>query len=228
MRFLSSLPPDKEHPLRQTARAPSQADEPEDILKQRARRRLLGALILVSMLIITLPFIFDAAPTQIAHQANIYIHPPALPSHSTISPPHRTAVPIEAPTQQSKNHVPTSNSAHSALSNGEVIVTPTPNKAVANKTNEAAEKNPAFATHQANAASHFVVQAGVFISEERAHNWLTKLKTSKLPAHIEVKKMPEGERYFLRVGPFSDRTLAELAQKRIKTIGLPSIISESH
>lgn len=227
MRFLSSLPPDKEHPLRQTvSRAPSQADEPEDILKQRARRRLLGALILVSMLIITLPFIFDAAPTQIGHQADIYIRPPALPGDSNISPPHTTSAPLETPAQQGKNHVATSDSAHSALSSGEVIMTPS--KAIASKTKEAAEKNTTSTTHQANATSHFFIQAGVFISEERAHNWLTKLKASKLPAYIEAKKMPEGERYFLRVGPFTERTLADLAQKKIKTIGLPSIISESH
>lgn len=230
MRFLSSLPPDKEYPLRRTARVPSQAnsDEPEDILKQRARRRLLGALILVSILIITLPFIFDAAPAQITPQANIYIRQ-STPSHTTTSPPIAISAQAEMPTQHNKNSAATSDSTHSALSSGEVIMTPTPSKVVTNKIPEISEKN--VATHQVNTitntTNHFFIQAGVFISKERAHHWLTKLKANKLPAYVEQKKMPEGERYFLRVGPFAEKTLAELSQKKIQTVGLSSIISES-
>ncbi len=229
MRFLSSLPP-KESPLRRTARSPSPAhsDEPEDILKQRARRRLLGALILVSMLVITLPFIFDTTPAQTSHQTHIYIR---QPSHAPISPPLATSIQAETPTSQSKSHVAISDSMQSALSSGETILPPIPNKAGTDKPQETTEKNTAFVTHPANSSTHaanyFFVQAGVFISEERAHNWLTKLKANKLPAYIEQKKLPEGARYFLRAGPFPERNLAELAQKKVQAVGLSSIISES-
>lgn len=233
MRFLSSLTPNKESPLRRTARAssPTHSDEPEDILKQRARRRLLGALILVSILVTMLPFIFDNTPAQISHQTNIYIHQPIHSSRTAISPPLSASMQTDTPAPQNRNNVATSNPTQSALSSGEIIMTPIPNKASTNNVQETSEKNAAFVTHPVNSSAHarsyFFVQAGVFISEERAHSWLTKLKANKLPAYIEQKKLPEGERYFLRAGPFAERNLAELAQKRVQTVGLSSIISES-
>ncbi|HBO80274.1 MAG TPA: sporulation protein, partial [Cupriavidus sp.] len=67
---------------------------------------------------------------------------------------------------------------------------------------------------------------GAFSSEERAKNWLAKLKESKVPAYVEKKTLADGERNLLRAGPFTSRDAAEAAEKKVKAIGLTSKIVE--
>lgn len=74
----------------------------------------------------------------------------------------------------------------------------------------------------------FILLIGAFASEERAHNWLSKLKADKIPGYIEHRKVPEkGDLALLRAGPFKDRASAEAAQKRAEQIGLtPKLVQQ--
>ncbi|XHO05171.1 hypothetical protein ACEQUB_02068 [Ralstonia syzygii] len=74
----------------------------------------------------------------------------------------------------------------------------------------------------------FLLLIGAFASEDRARNWLGKLKGEKIPGYIEHKKVPDkGDLALLRAGPFSDRASAEAAQKRAEQLGLtPKLVQQ--
>ncbi|MNS90850.1 Sporulation related domain protein [compost metagenome] len=71
-----------------------------------------------------------------------------------------------------------------------------------------------------------MILIGAFSSEERAKNWLAKLKASKVPAYVEKKTLADGERILLRAGPFTDRDAADAADKKVKAVGLTSKVVE--
>ena len=92
-----------------------------------------------------------------------------------------------------------------------------------------AQPAPQAATPSADASGNkFVLLIGAFASEDRARNWLGKLKAEKIPGYIEHKKVPEkGDLALLRAGPFNDRAAAEAAQKRAEQIGLtPKLVQQ--
>jgi len=92
-----------------------------------------------------------------------------------------------------------------------------------------AQPAPQAAAPSADASGNkFVLLIGAFASEDRARNWLSKLKAEKIPGYIEHKKVPEkGDLALLRAGPFSDRAAAEAAQKRAEQIGLtPKLVQQ--
>jgi len=72
-----------------------------------------------------------------------------------------------------------------------------------------------------------VIQIGAFASEERTKGWITKLKEQKIPNYVLNKTNPEGVKlYVLRAGPFTDKEAAEVAEKKIKAMGLTPRIVE--
>jgi DedD protein len=94
----------------------------------------------------------------------------------------------------------------------------------AEKAGAQAENRPAEA--KAQGSGKYLVLIGAFSSEERARNWMTKLKEGKVPAYIERKVLADGERVLLRAGPFTDRGAADAAEKRVRAIGLTARVVE--
>lgn len=193
-------------------------DESEYTLKQRARRRLIGASLLVILSVLLLPRIFDTVQPVPHHDIKINL---LSSTDSTASVPAPDASKTVTPL------VDAYASSIASLSQGEKVIKP---MAVA-KTQQK-ESHHVNGMSISDAQSHkvatkkFLLKAGAFASETRAHNWLAKLKSAKLPAYIEHKKLPEGDRYLVRVGPYADYEFAQAVQKKLQTMGLPSIISE--
>jgi DedD protein len=83
------------------------------------------------------------------------------------------------------------------------------------------KSKPDDASKKIASSSKFIIQIGAFASEERAKGWITKLKDQKIPYSVSNKTNSEGTKlYVLRAGPFSDKELAETAEKKIKAMGL--------
>lgn len=217
----------------------------EDPERQRARHRLIGAAVLVLITVIGLPRILDSNPKAINNDiaVNILTSLPAPVSVSGVeekSPvsklsPKETAedkgavanssasVPDIKPDTQSKADAKTSTSADAknesksssqnkpnglGLAAGEEVVAATKSKA------EDAPKKQV-------STGKFIVQIGAFASEERAKGWTAKLKDQKIPYTVSNKTNSDGVKLtVLRAGPFSDRDVAETAEKKIKAMGL--------
>jgi len=227
--------------------------DPELPQKQRARRRLIGAVVLVGAAVVVLPLVFDAKPRPVTDAVAVQIQDQPIDRGAKAS--------VDEPkvaSRRSAPHAPGSSADQpQALDQGEEVVAsadtpspstpapaqntpsakPTPPKTVASLTPPADSKpatKPAQPAPQAAAPSadasggKFVLLIGAFASEDRARNWLGKLKAEKIPGYIEHKKVPEkGDLALLRAGPFSDRAAAEAAQKRAEQIGLtPKLVQQ--
>lgn len=204
---------------RRTVYRENDGDE-ESVLQQRARWRLIGASILVVMSIIILPKILDVAPPPASFpEVKIHSqHPNDISASSSVADPGNASVSVPQPSTALPSAVP----AEASLSEGEQLVS---QPAIAS-TSHRSQVNHQNASQSSAGAGKIFLKAGAFASETRAYNWLAKLKAAKLPAYVNHKKMAEGERYLLRVGPFVDHASAQTAQKKLQNMGLPSIITE--
>jgi len=209
--------------------------DPDFPQKQRARRRLIGAVVLLAVAIIVLPIIFEHKPRPVSEDIGVKVaNGPAQSQKPKVEP--RKADPLPPAPAAARNDA--------ALDAGEEIV----NAAVASPSSSAAkpadakpaevkvadkpaevkstDKPAAKPADKASGSGKYLILIGAFASEERAKNWLAKLKESKVPAYVEKKTLADGERNLLRAGPFSDREAAEAAEKRVRAIGLTSKLVE--
>ena len=192
----------------------------EQRLRQRARWRLLGACLLVAISVAFLPELLDVASQPVTAVADIKIRQQRTDSSTAVAE-HSSSL----STPRSSISLSSTKSAEMALSEGEEVVPQHSTKAITQES--LATRNNAVPASQINpVTAKFFLKAGAFASEARAYNWLAKLKAAKLSAHIHHKKMAEGERYLVRVGPFTDHESAQAAQKKLQNMGLPSIITE--
>ncbi len=227
--------------------------DPELPQKQRARRRLIGAVVLVGAAVVVLPLVFDAKPRPVTDAVAVQIQDQPIDRGAKAS----TDEPKVASRRSAPRAPGSSADQPQALDQGEEVVAsadtpspispapaqntpsaqPTPPKMVASLTPPAdakpaakpAQPAPQAAAPSADASGNkFVLLIGAFASEDRARNWLSKLKAEKIPGYIEHKKVPEkGDLALLRAGPFSDRAAAEAAQKRAEQIGLtPKLVQQ--
>lgn len=215
--------------------------DPELPQKQRARRRLIGAVVLVGAAVVVLPLVFDSKPRPVTDAVAVQIQDQPVDRGAKVS--------SEEPKVASRRSAPRAAGQAQALDQGEEVVAandapvasasapaakPTPPKTVASVTPPADTKPAAKPAQQAATSNtdakdgKFVLLIGAFASEDRARNWLSKLKAEKIPGYIEHKKVPEkGDLALLRAGPFNDRASAEAAQKRAEQIGLtPKLVQQ--
>lgn len=218
--------------------------DPELPQKQRARRRLIGAVVLVGAAVVVLPLVFDAKPRPVTDGVAVQIQDQPVDRGAKAS--------ADEPKVASRRSAPRADGAApqqaQALDQGEEVVSsaggsstastpaagkPSP-KAVASATatDIKPQAKPAASVQAAPAAEakdgKFLLLIGAFASEDRARNWLSKLKGEKIPGYIEHKKVPEkGDLALLRAGPFNDRASAEAAQKRAEQLGLtPKLVQQ--
>ena len=190
----------------------------EDPERQRARHRLIGAIFLVTVAVAGLPIIFDSKPKQYNNDIAIQIIQPGAKEEKKADPKpeeSRTeaAVPNKDANKDTKKEEPKSDKpapVAKTLDKGEEVL------AILE------DKKTASATHK------FIVQIGVFSSEDRVKNWQKKLTEQKVATYVDHKNNKEGVKlHYLRSGPYSDRAAAEAAEKKIKYVGLsPKIIEQ--
>lgn len=189
--------------------------DPEFPQKQRARRRLIGAVVLMVAAVIVLPIVFESKPRPVSEDVSVKVTGGQGAQKPRVEP--RKADPLP-PAPAARNDA-------AALDAGEEIVnTPQPaaTAAAADKPAQRAEAKP----EAKPGSGKYLILIGAFSSEERAKGWLAKLKASKVPAYVEKKVLADGERILLRAGPFSDRDAADAADKRIRAVGLASRVVE--
>jgi DedD protein len=168
-----------------------------NVLKRRGRRRLVGAIALVLLAVIVLPWIFDPQPRQ-APPVSVRIpsldetpfKPKPVPKPS--APPVEAAKPAPAPD-------------------------PAPAKPEAAK--PAPAPAPAAERARAEAAlanAQFIVPVGAYADPAAV---IGRLKTAKLPYFTEPVATAKGTVTRVRAGPFSSRDAADKAHKQLKGLG---------
>lgn len=185
--------------------------DPDLPQKQRARRRLIGAVVLMLLAVIFLPLLFESQPKPVNEDVAVLM-PRTEPARPRAAPTPARPAEREAPAAQ-------------GLDEGETVV---PAPAAAQPSKRPATEEPARAerTEAPAKSGKYIILIGAFSSEERAKNWQAKLRAAKIPNYIEHKKLADGDRNLLRAGPFNDHESALEAEKKVKAIGLTAIVRE--
>ncbi|MCA8220323.1 SPOR domain-containing protein [Burkholderia sp. BC1] len=218
--------------------------------KQRARRRLVGAIALVVAAVIVLPMVLDSHPKPVTDDIAIDI--PNRPAHQPAASRDDDAADVQAgvahdepPASEAVAAAPAPAPAPKAAAkpapkpDTTATASVTPPKAAAPAAKPAAPKPAApkpapvasaeaagadtsdASSPSSPAGARFAVQLGSFKDDATARSWATKLKSAGVPAYVERRKQADGSTAtLLRAGPFADRAAASAAIAKVREAGL--------
>jgi DedD protein len=204
----------------------------EDPEKQKARHRLLGAGLLVLLAIVGLPKVFDSQPKKVSNDVVLQMVASVVDSSKDRN--HKNdAKAVEEKLIEKKEDFVKKEGVESTKD-----VTPTKLEDVKDsKSSKLAEKEKALSQGEEvvediskakkTTATKYSVNIGSFPTADRAKKWGVKLKEQKIPYFTQEKKKDDETVYMLRAGPFIDKSEAEVAEKKIKSMGLNPKIVES-
>lgn len=216
-------------------------------LRQQARRRLLGAAVLVGIGIVAFPIVFETQPRPVPMDLPIVI-----PSKDKLEPPRVNVAAADLPTSlpaaaqlepvaepvgegaaepaQSQSQSQSQGPASAPAIVAKPVVAPAAEKA------KPAEKSPskpadkqadnmvAKPSPSSDTAARFVVQVGAFADKNAAQTARKKLEAKGLKTYSQVAKTKDGDRIRVRLGPFADRAAAEKAAAQAKAAGLAGAV----
>ena len=220
----------------------SQAGAPAeslDIVRKRAKHRLIGAAVLVLIGVVGFPLLFDSQPRPVP--VDIAIEIPAKQSVKPLAPvtAAATAPAAPAPAPAAPAAVAAVTPAPVAAPPAPVVAAPVPAPAapVAAAQAPAAAARPADDSARAKALledkpvttpstgeQRLVVQVGAFSDVAKAREVRQKLEKAGLKTYTQVADSKEGKRTRVRVGPFASKEEADKAAAKIKTLGLTATI----
>lgn len=219
---------------------PDLPNEQALILKKRARRRLVGAIALVLLMIIVLPKILQDRATQTTQE-----------SIKITMPEQAIANPVIEPTDVENENTPAITELKSEAeienlaaqgaepaSQAQIVqpteINPEPEKPAVPKespVNKSALKaEPAVTKAETKAAepvkesSSFTVQVGVFSDAANVKQLQEKLKQYGFDSYTEKISTPNGQKIRLRAGKFATRQQASDALNSIKSAGLSGMV----
>lgn len=219
---------------------PQPVTEQEISLRKRARRRLVGAIALVLVVAVVLPWVVDDDPPPRLKNVDIAI--PAVESVDRKFPPAApVAEPIPAPGAASSDAPGEPPAVEPAAKPAEALTTASPQatpapaaqpaerpepdpeaappKSVAKTEIGAAAKSEPKPEGKPAAASSsgrgFVMQVGAFSSSDKAKQLQQQLRAAGFPAYLEPVKTASGERMRVRAGPFATVEAAQKARSRL-------------
>ena len=228
------------------------SSESSDVVREarvRARRRLIGASLLLGVGIVGFPLLFESRPRPIP--VDIPIDIPAREGVAPLVPPAARATPIRAQTAAARGV----EQVLAATETDMVEAAPpaSPAKPAAEKTSAAKpetkpesksvepkpvehkpDPKPSPAKPDAKAAAkpaehvteegRFVVQIGAFAEVTSAREARMKVEGMGLKTYTQVIESATGRRIRVRVGPYASKAEAEKAASRIKSGGLQAAV----
>lgn len=204
----------------------------------RARHRLMGAVILVTVGVIGFPLIFETQPRPIPVDIAIEIPrkegvpPLVMPQSRVVSPapPVAASAPVAiipvAPAS-TPPRTPASTDALKSEPAAVALTRPAPPAAAAAEAARAQallDGKAATSPATAKAASRFVVQVGAFAENTAAHETRVKVEKLGLKTYAQVADTDAGKRIRVRVGPFASKEEASQAKDRLKAAGFPAVL----
>jgi len=216
----------------------AQTTESVEVMRKRARHRLMGAVVLVLTAVVVFPLLVDKQPRPVAVDIPIEIPDknkvrpleaevaeaqkdsqktaPVAPETSSPSAPAVSAVPV----------APVASVASPAAKAEEVLTTPESKVKEAARAEallagkEPANKETSNKDAPAN-GERYIVQFGAYAENDKAQEARRKVESTGLKTYTHVIETKEGRRIRARVGPFASKAEAEQAADKIKKLDLP-------
>lgn len=206
-----------------------------EVMRKRARHRLIGAAVLVLVGVIGFPLLFDKQPRPISVDIPIEI-----PDRNKVKP---LAVPEPAAALKTEEKLPDP-VASAASEAPKTVASPEPvaiEKQVQKTVEKVAEKAPPVPPKADDGAKaqalldgqevdkkvaasegRFVVQVGAFADAARAREVRLKVEHAGLKTYTQMVESKEGRRIRVRAGPFTGKAEADKAAEKIKKLNLPA------
>jgi len=186
-------------------------NEQDLLLRKRARRRVVGSVVLVIIAIIFLPMILERVPEQEGKEVEIIIHSENLLDKSSE---------IISQNKSVEGTVPVSVEPNTGSNDSQEIII---------KLEQLTEKEKAGNNHKDKKSiitiEEFVVQLGAFSDATKAKNQQRSLESNGIKkAYTEMIKTENIKVTRVRVGPFSTREAAEKEQKKLKELGVNGVV----
>jgi DedD protein len=226
-------------PPQRPQRSPAAAAAPEDLAvaaaRTQARRRLVGAVLLLAVGVIGFPLLFETQPRPLPQDTPIVVAAdalraapattapaparplpvtPALPADAGVEPVAPASAPVvvaAAPKSASAPPPPPP-----PATKPPVAVAASPKPAAS-----APRPPPAAATP---ATGRWVVQVGAYNDAERLKAARAKLQKLGYASYTQDVDSATGRRTRVRVGPFNTRAEADAVAARVKTAGLQTAV----
>lgn len=201
----------------------SQADYQEIELSKRARRRLVGSIALVILLIVFLPMLLEDKHPQDPHQ-DLVITIPAEQGTST-----EASAPANNPTTSDNSSASSDTSSAASTAN----TSNTASNAANNPPAEAApvvEEKPAVVANSADSGkdkkttSGLMLQVGVFSDSANVKQLQSKLESNGFK--VAINQYPNGKTR-IRVGPYASKTEADAAIAKLQALKFnPMVVND--
>ena len=228
--------------------------ESVEVIRKRARHRLMGSVILVLGAVVGLPLLFDSQPRPVAIDTPIVIpdrnQVAPLTSPSAIVKPAAPSkeVVLDAPDTTAGAPAKSTVANTAALDPNEEVVTKDPkivtksdvkpdtkpetkpelNPETKPDAKEAAKAKALLdgkdAPKSADAPVRSVVQVGAFADLAKAREVRTKLESAGIKTYTQDVETKDGKRTRVRVGPFATKEEADKAAEKIRKLNLQATV----
>ena len=190
-------------------------NEQDLLLKKRARRRLVGSVVLVIMAIVFLPMILEHAPEQERKEIEIN-----MLSENVLDKP--SEVILQNMSAEDKIPTPIKSNIKSNTPNEVIIKSEqSTEKAVGKEESESSSQDKELT----KTIEKYVVQLGAFSDTTKAKDQQRSLEANGIrKAYTEMIRNENAEVTRVRVGPFSTRDEAENEQIKIKLLGINGVV----
>jgi DedD protein len=199
---------------------PAAQPESVEVLRRRAKNRLIGSAILVLIGVIGFPLLVDKQPRPVAVDLPIEIPDKnkVLPLAVPPAPPAPVAAVPEVPVPSAAASGVVTQAAPPAAEKSGAKPEPKP---VTKPEVKAEVKKP---EPRPAADGRYVVQIGSFADEGRARDARAKLERAGLKNYTQAVETKDGKRIRVRAGPFASKAEAERAADKIKKLDLPGTV----
>lgn len=205
-----------------------QKDSAADIelnLKKKARRRLVGAIALVILMIIVLPILLEDRSAVVSHEdVKISIQNKNTLPEEIEATPTLDEFDSSVVSADQNNTEPSETQAESKQPGKSVAIEDDPEVAPAPKPAEASAKKVAELPATNKPPAQYFVQIGVFSDLDNVKQLQTKLSGLGYQSNIEKINTPKGEKIRLRSQVFTSRNEAAIALQNIKASGLTGMV----
>jgi DedD protein len=213
--------------------ATEKLSEQEIQFRKRARRRLVGAIALVLLMVTVLPMVLDDREAQ-TPQPEIAVNIPSQDGGdfaSRIVPVDPAAENAPAPNQSPEPPVEVAPPQPAPAPTPVPEPAPAPEPKVENKPvpapvapPKAAAPKPAAPEKKVASGDGFAVQIGVFSDAANVKQLQDKLAAAGFKSYTEKLGMPGGTKIRLRVGSYATREEAEKALEKLKAAGSTGMV----
>ena len=190
-------------------------NEQDLLLRKRARRRVVGSVVLVIIAVIFLPMILERVPEQVEQEVEIIMLSENFPDEPSVAVTQNNR--IEDIASVSIKPITGSNVIKKVIIESEQLTEKVGSK-------EDFENNPKDKKSTIT-IEKFVVQLGAFSDAAKAKDQQRSLKSNGIEkAYTEMIKNENTEVTRVRVGPFATREAAENEQIKIRLLGINGVV----